>query len=93
MRFPGVDFESDLQSCTNDFRCPSHSDNSVMYPLFVTRDMVVIDMEMGFFAHETREQILARRAQRQKTASTAVVVFGVLGILAWATSVVSLTRG
>jgi hypothetical protein len=48
---------------------------------------------VGFFAHESREQILAQKAQRQTGANVFVVLFAVSDVLAWVASVVVSTPG
>jgi hypothetical protein len=87
MRFPDVEFESDTQSFINNIRRHSNSNSGTISPLFLPRRMQITNIEMGFFAHESWEQVFARKVRRQNVGNVAVVLFGVLGTLAWAASV------
>jgi hypothetical protein len=93
MRFPDVDMESDSQFSNSDYRHCLNLDSSTIRLLFVARDTEVTGIEVGFFAHESREQILARKGQRRTGANVFVVLFAVSGVLAWAAFVVVSTPG
>jgi hypothetical protein len=66
--------------------CSSSTDITFVAPIFLVRDSDVIDIELGFFAHEASEQIRDRQLRTQKRYRMVIVTLTMLGVLAWVVS-------
>jgi hypothetical protein len=95
MRFPDIDtqccLDSSVPPSVSDSKSSgksSVSDSKSTSPLFTPPKLEVVDTELGYFAQESSEKAPAQRPSGDMFWMIAIVVFIVLGLLAWAVSMV-----
>lgn len=88
MRFPEADPELELEAQSTALDLSAE----FIAPAFRSRDSNIDDLELGFFASETRDQIHARRLRNHRWFNTALVVLVVLASSSWVISMIMVTR-
>lgn len=94
LRFPA--FEDDPHFETLPRHRPSHqssaSNKSSIAAIFHPREINVVDIEMGVFGHKSYEHMRSQNARGRKCWLITVVIFTVLGVLAWAAAIAVIVR-
>lgn len=85
-RFPEIALESTHSLSSKLSLCSSNSDSGSVAPTFLIRDSNFTDIKLGFFAHETSEQIHLRQLRMQRRWSIVVAFFASLGVSLWMVS-------